>query len=112
VLSRNYPAAYDAFHRSRAIRPDGSNWKSGLALLQLLDGQAREALLTFQSMPFDVYRDTGVALSEHTLGNAKAQQQALDKLIAASANIAACQIAGVYAWRGEKNKAFDWLERA
>src|SRR5277367_2896644 len=63
-------------------------------------------------MPSDVYRDTGVALAEHTLGDAKASQQALDKLIAASARFAAYQIAGVYAWRGEKDKAFEWLERA
>ncbi len=33
----------------------------------LLRRQARQAMLTFQSMPFDVYRDTGVALTEHTL---------------------------------------------
>ena len=112
VALGNHPAAYDAFHRARTLRPEGSGWKSGLSLLQLLDGQAGEARATYQTMPFAVYRDTGVALAEHTLGDAKASQQALDQLIATSARIAAYQIAQVYAWRGEKDKAFEWLERA
>ena len=112
VALGNHPAAYDAFHRARTLRPEGSGWKSGLSLLQLLDGQAGEARVTYQTMPFAVYRDTGVALAEHTLGDAKASQQALDQLIATSARIAAYQIAQVYAWRGEKDKAFEWLERA
>jgi TolB-like protein/Flp pilus assembly protein TadD len=112
VSLRNYTAATDAFRRARALRPGGSSWKSGLGLLQLLDGQAREALVTFQSMSFSVYRDTGVAQAAYTLGDSKASQEALERLIAASAGIAAYQIAEVYAWRGEKDKAFEWLERA
>jgi thioredoxin-like negative regulator of GroEL len=51
-------------------------------------------------------------MAEHTLGNAKASQQALEKLIAKDAAHAAYQVAEVYAWRGEKDKAFEWLERA
>jgi hypothetical protein len=33
-------------------------------------------------------------------------------LIQNYADVAACQIGGVYAYRGEKDKAFEWLERA
>jgi len=33
-------------------------------------------------------------------------------LIAKYAHDAPCQIAEVYAWRGEKDKAFAWLQRA
>jgi serine/threonine-protein kinase len=39
-------------------------------------------------------------------------QQALDELIAKDAQYAAYQIAEVFAWRGEKDQAFEWLERA
>ncbi len=111
TMSGNYPAAYEALHRARALRPDGTTWQSGLALLQLLDGHAEEALVTYQKMSFAVFRDTGVAQAEHTLGDAKASQQALDRLIASSADFAAYQIAQVCAWRGEKDKAFQWLDR-
>jgi TolB-like protein len=112
TVSRNYPAAYEAYHRARAIRPEGNGWKGGLVQLQLLDGKAQEALVTYQGLPFAAYRDSGVAMAEHSLGHAKASQQALDKMIAESAALAAYQIAEVYAWRGEKDRAFEWLERA
>jgi len=110
--SREYPAAYDAFHHAQTITPRDrfTNWNLGR--LQLIDGQAQEALATFQSNPDEIFRNTGVALAEHTLGDTKASQQALDSLIAAAAGEAAYQIAEVYAWRGEKDKAFEWLERA
>jgi hypothetical protein len=49
---------------------------------------------------------------QHTLGDTKASQQALEKLMATGAGDAAYQIAEGYAWRGEKDKAFEWLERA
>jgi ribosomal protein L17 len=54
----------------------------------------------------------GIAMAEHTLNHAKESQQALDELIAKDAQDAAYQIAETYAWRGEKDKAFEWLERA
>ena len=51
-------------------------------------------------------------MAEHTLGNAGESQRALDELIAKYAHDSAFQIAEVYAWRGEADKAFEWLERA
>jgi TolB-like protein/DNA-binding winged helix-turn-helix (wHTH) protein/thioredoxin-like negative regulator of GroEL len=112
VASRNYPAAYDAVRRALAIRPTDNSSNFQLACLQLFDGKARDALATFQSNSFAIFRDTGVAMAEHTLGDAKSSQQALDRVIATAAGDAAYQIAEIYAWRGEKDKAFEWLERA
>ena len=51
-------------------------------------------------------------MAEHTLGNASESQKYLDEQIAKYAQGAAYQIAEVYAWRGEKDKAFEWLDRA
>jgi serine/threonine-protein kinase len=104
--------AYDAFHHALAVRPTDNFSKFHLARLQLFDGKAQEALATFQSNSDEEFRDAGVAMAEHTLGDAKASQQALEKLIATGAGDAAYQIAEVYAWRGEKDRAFEWLERA
>ncbi len=104
--------AYDAFHHALAIRPADNFSKFHLARLQLVDGKAQEALDTFQSNSDEEFRGAGVAMAEHTLGDAKASQQALEKLIDTGAGDAAYQIAEVYAWRGEKDKAFEWLERA
>jgi len=59
-----------------------------------------------------VWRQTGVAMAEHAVGNAADSQRALDDLIAKYAHDSAYQVADVHAWRGEPDKAFEWLERA
>ena len=50
-------------------------------------------------------------MSEHTLGHAAESEAALQLEIADNAQGGAYQIAEVYAWRGETDKAFEWLER-
>ncbi len=104
--------ADDAFHHALAIRPTDNFSKFHLARLQLIEGKTQEALATFQSNGDEEFRDAGVAMVEYTLRDGRASQQALEKLIATGAGDAAYQIAEVYAWRGEKDKAFEWLERA
>jgi hypothetical protein len=51
-------------------------------------------------------------MAEYALGHEKASQQALDEAIAKDAQDSASSIAEVFAWQGEKDKAFEWLERA
>jgi hypothetical protein len=77
-----------------------------------LDGHAAEALATFRKIDDAAFRLAGGAMSEHSLRHAKESQQAFDELRANYAQEAAEQIAEVYAWRGEKDQAFQWLERA
>jgi TolB-like protein/DNA-binding winged helix-turn-helix (wHTH) protein/cytochrome c-type biogenesis protein CcmH/NrfG len=110
--SGDHAGAYDAYHHALAIRPGDAYTSFALGTLQLIDGKAQEALATFQSNSIKEFRGAGAAMAEHTRGDAKASQEALDQLIATSAGDAAYQIAEVYAWRGEKDKAFEWLERA
>jgi TolB-like protein/DNA-binding winged helix-turn-helix (wHTH) protein len=112
AVSGDHAGAYDAFHHALAIRPGDSYTDFALGTVQLIDGKAQEALATFQSNSREEFRGAGVAMAQHTRGDAQASQEALDKLIATSAGNAAYQIAEVYAWRGEKDKAFEWLERA
>jgi predicted Zn-dependent protease len=52
------------------------------------------------------------ALAEQQLGHAAESQRALDALISGNARNWAYQIADVYAWRGENDHAFEWLDRA
>jgi hypothetical protein len=49
---------------------------------------------------------------EHASGRDKESQQALQELIAKNAADMASQIGEVYAFRGEAEKAFEWLDRA
>jgi TolB-like protein/Tfp pilus assembly protein PilF len=54
----------------------------------------------------------GVAMAEHDLGHDAQSREALDALIKSRAEVDQYSIALVYAWRGEKDQAFEWLERA
>ena len=58
------------------------------------------------------YGGAGRVMAQHSLGDTKASQAELDAEIARYAHGGAYQIAVAYAWRGEADKAFEWLERS
>jgi hypothetical protein len=58
------------------------------------------------------WRLYGQALAYHALGRKKESDAALAELTAKYSTIAPFQIAEVYAFRGEADRAFEWLERA
>jgi serine/threonine protein kinase/Flp pilus assembly protein TadD len=112
VSIRDFAAAREASRRALEISPQSDFSLNDLGTLQLLEGRAQDALETFRKIDNEGFRLSSVAMAEHTLGRAKESQQALEQLIAQHATEAAFQIAEIYAWRGEKDKAFAWLERA
>jgi len=103
--------AREAIERSLAINPESDFALANLATLELLEGQPQKALDVIHRAG-DIWKQFGVAMAEHSLGHAAQSQQALDELIAKFAPVSAYQVADVYAWRGETDKAFEWLERA
>jgi len=68
------------------------------------------ALKEIEQESQNVYRLTGEAMVHHAMGHQKESQLALEELIASYADAAAFQIAEVYGFRGETDKAFEWLE--
>jgi TolB-like protein/Flp pilus assembly protein TadD len=112
LFTRDFGGAREAIRRVLEISPESPYLLDALGLLQLLEGNAADALATFRRIDVDAFRLSGIAMAEHTLKEPKASQQALDVLISKYAAVAAYQIGGVYAWRGDKDKAFDWMERA
>jgi TolB-like protein/Tfp pilus assembly protein PilF len=112
TYNRQFAAAHEALQRALDIEPDSNYALNSLGTLQLLENNAAQALVTFGQIGDGVFGAAGIAMAEHTLGDPDASKQALDPLIAKYANAAAYQIAEVYAWRGEKARALEWLERA
>jgi serine/threonine-protein kinase len=110
--SGQLPEARIAFLRAIEISPERDMVHSDFGETSLLGREPQAALAECRLEPVDPSRLAGVAMAEHDLGHAAESQQALDELIAKAAQIAAYQIAGVYAWRGEREKAFDWLDHA
>jgi len=112
MASRDYQGARQAFGRELEIQPDDPNALDNLGNLQLITRDPAAALATYRKISEVALRDTGVAMVEHTLGHEQQSQQAIETAIAAGTRGFASQIADVFAWRNQKDKAFEWLERA
>jgi serine/threonine protein kinase len=113
TASRDFAGAHQAIRRALEIQPTDSYSLSALGTLQLLEGNASDALNTFERITeLTGIRLYGIALAEHSLGHAQQSHKALEELIATQAQTETYQIAVAYAWCGEKDKAFEWFERA
>src|SRR5439155_2133084 len=73
-------------------------------------GDGETAMREAQLEPDEGYRRFELALAHYTRGDRPAADAALAELIAKDRNFLAYQIAEVYAWRGETDKAFEWLQ--
>ncbi|HSE11840.1 MAG TPA: tetratricopeptide repeat protein, partial [Rudaea sp.] len=82
-----------------------------LGLGELLQGRPAAALPHFEDSAHFL-RLTGLAMAHHSLGDSAASNQDLQMLISRYAHILPYQVAEVYAWRGENDKAFEWLDRS
>ncbi len=78
----------------------------------LAQGRPQEALAEMEKEPAGFFHDLGMALADHALGRHQESDAALATLIARYPNDCAYQIAQVYGYRGEADRAFTWLERA
>jgi serine/threonine protein kinase/Tfp pilus assembly protein PilF len=112
LAQKDFPATHEALRRALEIQPDDALSLNRLGVLQLLEGRAQDALTTYRRVDDDGFRLYGIAMTEYTLGHGKASQHALDEAIAKHASDSAYQIAEARGWRGEKDSAFAWLERA
>jgi serine/threonine-protein kinase len=112
LAQKDFPATHEALRRALEVQPDDALSLNRLGVLQLLEGRAQDALSTYRQVDDDGFRLYGIAMTEYSLGHAKASQHALDEAIAKHASDSAYQIAEARGWRGEKDSAFAWLERA
>jgi TolB-like protein/tetratricopeptide (TPR) repeat protein len=102
--------ARQAFERALVLNPQ-QNWANFLlGNLLLSQGKLDEAMARYQRAP-DQFRTTGTAMVEFSRGREQAANEALHKLESDYTIGFAYQIAQVYAWRGNKDKAFEWLDR-
>jgi serine/threonine-protein kinase len=73
-------------------------------------GDDEAALHEANLEPNERYRRFELALAHYARGNRPAADAALTELIARDRDVMAYQVAEVYAWRGETDKAFEWLQ--
>ena len=101
-----------SFRTAKSLNPGAPKQRFQLGQVMLAQGNLTGALAEMELEPNATYRLTGIAIVEYALGNTDASNTALQDLIDNRAETAAYQIAEVYAFRGDVDNAFVWLERA
>ena len=109
--ARRLDDAIASYRTALSLSPgyDGANYAIGVALL--LKGDGPGALAAMQKEG-DGWRDIGLPMAWYAVGNRASSDASLAELIRTSASDSAYNIAYVLAYRGEPDRAFDWLDKA
>ena len=78
----------------------------------LLKGEINEALNAMQQEPSELHRLYGLVKIYHALGQRTESTTALSEFIEKFGQIQPWNVAGLLAYRGEADRAFEWLEKA
>jgi TolB-like protein len=96
--------------KSAELQPAAAATHRWQALIAAQRGDGETALREAQLEPDEGYRRFELAVAQDVRGDRQAADAALADLIANGRDNLAYQIAEVYAVRGEKDKAFEWLQ--
>ncbi len=100
-----------AFRRVIELSPELTSANLLLSWTVLLQGRPEEALKVLRREDSSGYRLCGEAIVFHSMGRETESDRALEGLLA-QGNQWGFQIACAYAWRGETDRAFEWLENS
>ena len=103
--------AGDMLERALELSPDMTSAHLTLSWVWLLQGKLDEALTEAKMEKLAGYRNCGLVIVYHAMGRKQESDHALEDLIA-NGEYWGFQIACVYAYREEHDKAFEWLERS
>jgi TolB-like protein/DNA-binding winged helix-turn-helix (wHTH) protein len=107
-----YDEAQASLQKALDLNPQAALVHLTLGKILILEGKPQQALVEIEKEPSEWGKFTAQALAYHALGREQDSNAALADLIAKYNLDAAYQVAQVYAYQGESNKAFEWLERA
>jgi len=111
-LAGRYDEAQAALQKALELNPQLAFAHADLGRILVAEGRPQQALAEVEKEPNDGKKLTDQALVYHALGREQDSHAVLVELIAKHDTDWAYQIAEVYAFRGESDKAFEWLERA
>jgi serine/threonine protein kinase/lipopolysaccharide biosynthesis regulator YciM len=112
LLAQRYEEATEALERALELTDVGwpSRFMLSLVYIELNDPQ--RALKEAQQEAGEFWRILGLAFVYHKLGNKAEFDATLAEILSEYENAAAYQIAEVYAYSGQIDTAFEWLERS
>ena len=109
---RDYASARKALQRASELTPGTRVLQQMWAQLELYSGNYQEALRRTRQMDEPHYRDYVLAMTAWSAGQRAEARAALQRLIDEMPNIFAAQIAMAWAWQGNREETFRWLERS
>jgi len=112
ALTRQFAEAQAEYPRLVELSPAAPWAHAGLGISFLLQGKFEEAAVAAQDDAAEWARLLVVAMARWSQKRIPESDEALARLTEGTADTAAYQIAEVHAYRGEKDRAFEWLERA
>ena len=111
-LSGRYHEARAELQKALDLNPQAARVHVSLAKIFIAEGKPQLALAEIEKEPSGWGKLTGQVLVYRALGREQDSNTALAKLIGKHDTDSAYQIARAYAFRGESDRPFEWLERA
>jgi TolB-like protein/Tfp pilus assembly protein PilF len=110
--TKQFDAAIASFRSVLSLNPGSGGQHSWMCEAMLLKGDAPGALAEIEQEKSEVWRLIGLPMAYHALGRKTESDAALATLIAKDEKWGPYNIAYIYAFRGEADKAFEWLDKA
>ena len=108
----DFESAETSLRRALDIAPEHGRAPVGMGLLHLLRGDSAQAFAWYGRADNDAFRLCGQAMAAYLGGDAASARRMLDELIAEGAHTSAYQVGEGFAWCGQPDEAFAWLQRA
>lgn len=105
-------AAESELRRAIDLQPMAEDFRQFLTMVYVKRGRADQAMTTALAEPKDAARRVALALVYAMRGDRIKADFVLNEMIRLDAEYSPSGIAEVYAYRGDADKAFAWLERA
>jgi TolB-like protein/Tfp pilus assembly protein PilF len=104
--------AIESYRTALSLSPDLAGAQSAIGVALLLLGDPAGALTAMQKESNEGWRLIGLPMAWHAVGDGPRSDTAVAELIGRYGEHAAYNIAYVYAFRGDADRAFEWLDKA
>lgn len=110
LAAGRWDEAIEAYQAALRLSPGRIGAHYYLALAQMFKGQNQEALATMQQESYEILQQLGLAMIYFQLEQPNESDRLLEGVINTHEQDAAYNIAYTLAFRGETDRAFEWLE--
>jgi TolB-like protein/DNA-binding winged helix-turn-helix (wHTH) protein/Tfp pilus assembly protein PilF len=104
--------ALASFHSAQTLSPEMIGVRNGIGMALLLKGEPSAALEAFRKEGDEEYRVKGAAMSAYAMGRQAEFEAEFGELRERWGRHWPSEVAQVYAWTGNADAAFEWLDKA